>query len=199
MPKIIRPIKIIRENKPKRGRPPGPTTPSIKVPRPKMGRPATYNPKVANDICEFLAQGMSLTQICRMEGIPSYPTVMSWLNEEDGNFRLEFLNKYRIARDIQADYLADEMIDISDDGKNDFMERQSKNGIRLIIPNAEMVQRSKLRVDTRKWVAARLKPKKYGDSSSVSLTGADGKPLNPQGPTKIIFDFGDGNEENQES
>lgn len=34
--------------------------------------------------------------------------------------------------------------------------------------NGDAVQRSKLRVDARKWVAAKLKPKKYGDKIDVT-------------------------------
>jgi hypothetical protein len=70
--------------------------------------------------------------------------------------------------------LADEIIDIADDGSNDWMERELESGKTIEVLNAEHVARSRLRVDARKWVAAKLKPKKYGDKT---LVGSD--PDNP--------------------
>lgn len=74
---------------------------------------------------------------------------------EDEAFRLQ----YRRAREDQADYFADEILEIADDSTNDFMER--KDGTEYC--DQENIQRSRLRVDTRKWFAARMAPKVYGE------------------------------------
>jgi hypothetical protein len=79
------------------------------------------------------------------------------------------------ARELQADYLAEEMLEIADDGRNDWTKRE--DGIDAV--NAEVVQRSRLRVDARKWLMAKLQPKKYGDRIAQEVTGGDGLPLVP--------------------
>jgi hypothetical protein len=59
--------------------------------------------------------------------------------------------------------MADELLEISDDASNDWMARRAKSGDIESVPDNEAVQRSRLRVDTRKWLMGKLKPKKYGD------------------------------------
>jgi hypothetical protein len=80
------------------------------------------------------------------------------------------------AREAQADAIFDECLDIADDGSNDFMGEDEKY-------NGDAVARSKLRVDTRKWMAGKLAPKKYGDKT---LIGSD--PDNPL-PTGLQISF----------
>ena len=57
---------------------------------------------------------------------------------------------------------AEEIIEIADDAKNDWMERE---GFKTL--NQEHIQRSRVRIDTRKWLMAKLMPKKYGDRVEV--------------------------------
>jgi hypothetical protein len=91
----------------------------------------------------------------------------------------EFRDQYASAREAQADYYAEEIIEISDDGTNDWMERQRTDGSTEEVENKEVLARSRLRVDTRKWLMARMAPKKYGDKITQEVTGADGAPLVP--------------------
>ena len=67
--------------------------------------------------------------------------------------------------------MAEEILDISDDGTNDWEEREIARGRTIIALNTEAVQRSKLRVDTRKWLMAKMKPKKYGDTLDLTSGG----------------------------
>jgi hypothetical protein len=127
-----------------------------------MGRPSSYTQEIADEICEQLIEGKSLRSICLSDDMPSAGTVCRWLGDDE-NFR----KQYERARDAQADTLADEILDIADDGSNDFMGEDEKY-------NGDAVARSKLRVDARKWIAAKLKPKKYGDKT---ILGSD--PDNP--------------------
>lgn len=136
----------------------------------KVGRPTIYKPKTIQNICTRLAVGESMRSICRDENMPVLATVMYWLF--DGKHP-EFLEQYNAARQIQAELYADEINEISDDGRNDYMLRKDKNGKQFYATDNEHIQRSKLRVDTRKWVASRLLPK-YKDKQETKHTGALG-------------------------
>jgi hypothetical protein len=126
-----------------------------------MGRPTDYSPDVTALICERLGLGESLREICRDEAMPDKSTVMRWLARHH-----EFRDQYACAREAQADYYAEEIIEIADDGSNDWMER--KRGEETIeVENHEVIGRSRLRVDTRKWLMARMAPKKYGDKLDI--------------------------------
>lgn len=118
-------------------------------------------------ICERLVDGESLRAICREDGMPSQSMIFRWLEAHT-----EFRERYARARECQAESLADELLEIADDGSNDWMTREGKDGEGSAYQaNGEHIQRSRLRVDTRKWIASKLKPKKYGDSQSIEHTG----------------------------
>ena len=128
-----------------------------------MGRPSDFTPEIADAICERLADGESLRSICDAEDMPNKATVFRWLAS-----RQEFRDQYAHARAAQADSHADDIIDIADDGRNDWMERHDSEGANVgWRENGEAVRRSQLRIDARKWVAAKLKPKAYGDKVAV--------------------------------
>lgn len=128
-----------------------------------MPRQTDYTDDKANIICERIADGESLKAICGGEDMPDKATVFRWLSVNE-----TFRDLYARAREAQADALVDEIPDIADDGTNDWMERHSPDGENLgWRENGEAVSRSKLRVDARKWVAAKLRPKKYGEKLEV--------------------------------
>lgn len=124
------------------------------------GRPTIYTEEIIDIICERLCTGESLRSILKTEGMPSMPTVMRWLLN-----RPEFESKYVRARRLQAEVWADEMIDIADDSTNDYMEK--KGGVEL---NPENIQRSKIRLEQRRWYAEKLLPKVYGPKIAVGGT-----------------------------
>jgi len=142
----------------------------------KVGRPNLFSWKYAEDLCKWLAEGKSLTKWCRKEANPSYSTVMRWL-WMPSDIKEEFNKMYERARKQQAEYFVDDTVDIADDGLNDFIEKKDEKGNTRVLFNKEHVLRSKLRVDTRKWAASKLEPKKYGDSSQLKLTDGDGGPI----------------------
>ncbi len=109
--------------------------------------------------------------------MPAASTVFKWLNEQP-----MFSKQYARAKDVQVDAIVEECLEIADDGTNDWMERRSESekgaGINNgWVLNGEHVQRSKLRCDQRKWWAARLAPKKYGDKVTQEISGPDGGPI----------------------
>jgi hypothetical protein len=121
-----------------------------------MGRPSDFTPEIANAICERLIEGESLRKICLSDDMPSASTVCRWLSQRE-----EFREQYAHARDAQADTLADEILDIADDGTNDWMsDKEAEEGFTY---NGDAVQRSKLRIESRKWLAAKMAPKRYGE------------------------------------
>lgn len=126
-----------------------------------MGQPSKYTRKIADEICSRLAEGETLRQICRDPHVPSKTTVMRWLSGDSPAFR-GFRDQYARARVLQQEHFADEILEISDDGSNDWMDRETRSGVMIEVPNHEVIHRSKLRVDTRKWLMERCAPKKYG-------------------------------------
>ena len=131
----------------------------------KGGRPTIYSEELAQVICESLMVGMSLRKICELDGMPAISTVMQWLaSGKDG-----FMEQYAHARQVQAEYLLDELIDIADDSADDY---EIVNGEERL--NQEHIQRAKLRIDTRKWNIEKLAPKKYGAKQQLEHTGSNG-------------------------
>ena len=128
-----------------------------------MGRPSTYTQDTADAICAQLASGLPLTKICNAADMPGLATVYKWLIVNEG-----FRDIYARAREDQADTLADQIIEIADDGTHDDIDGEVQQ---------DNIQRSRLRVDARKFIAAKLKPRKYGDLVKHEHGGADGAPI----------------------
>ncbi len=148
-----------KESSPRKKRVPNP--PKVKKP---IGRPSDYTPELADRICAALASGLSLRSVSKAEDMPSCVTIFAWMRKHP-----EFLKQYGAAKAEAADAMVEEMLDIADDGTNDWMEIHDKDGECVGYKvNGEHVQRSRLRVDTRKWIAAKLKPKKYGEKVDVN-------------------------------
>ena len=129
-----------------------------------MGRPTVYTSEISKEICERLASGQSLNRICKDDHMPHRATVMRWLLSEDEIYN-SFCDNYAKAREIQYQLMADDIIDIADDGVNDYVQSADpeNEGYRL---NGENVGRSRLRVDTRKWFMSKVLPK-FADKQQV--------------------------------
>lgn len=132
-----------------------------------IGRPSTYTQEIADTICERIADGESLRSILRDDNQPASSTVFKWLTENKS-----FSEQYTRAREAQADVLFDEILNIADDGKNDTYTDGDGN----VRTNQDVIARSRLRVDARKWMAGKLRPKKYGEK--LELAGDPDRPLN---------------------
>lgn len=115
-------------------------------------------PELLERICDEIIGGKSLRQICAAENMPAPSTICLWLSQDE-----EFAERYARAKEIQMENMAEEIIEIAEDGSNDWMESE-KGGY---IINQEIVQRSRLRIDTRKWLMSKLAPKKYGDKLAL--------------------------------
>jgi hypothetical protein len=123
-----------------------------------------YSPALAEAICLRLAGGDSLKKICKEPGMPHKDTVIKWVLKNP-----EFAEMYRFARDVQAELIGDEILDVAGDSSKD----RNEDGT----PNHANVQRDRLRVDTMKWYLARINARKWGDKVTSEVTGKDGAPL----------------------
>jgi len=128
---------------------------------------------MAARICERLADGESLKAMCDDDDMPSRTSVFKWL----GMYK-EFSDMYVRAREEQADAIFDEILAISDDGRNDWMEKQDDEGGNIgWRENGEAIRRSQLRIDARKWMAGKLRPRKYSDKLQVEHSGDSESPI----------------------
>ena len=109
-----------------------------------------------------MISGRSLKSILRDENMPSINTFYDWIDSDEKK-----MNQYARATTIRADLLFEEIIDISDDSSQDCIDTDLGEGIIDTKFNAEFVQRSRLRVDARKWVVSKMNPKKYGDKQEI--------------------------------
>lgn len=122
------------------------------------GRPSIYSEELASRICERLAFGETLRAICRDDDMPNEATVRTWAMDAENPFSTQ----YARAREIGYHGMADEIREISDDGSNDWMERNDGENAGYQA-NGEHIQRSRLRVDSRKWLLSKALPKIYGE------------------------------------
>lgn len=137
-----------------------------RVPKPKAepkpkGRPSIYTPELGELICRRIASGETVRAIGRDPEMPDESTIRGWaLDNKDG-----FFPQYTRAVQIRAGVWAEEIIEIADDGSNDTYTDPNTGMEKM---NPEVVARSRLRVDTRKWMLSKVLPKVYGDKMDVS-------------------------------
>ena len=129
-------------------------------------------------LCAFIENGDSLRSFCITYSLP-LTTVHDWIGNEDHPERAE---QYARAREARADKLADEILQIADDSSNDTYVDGDGN----VKTDHEVVARSRLRVDSRKWLAGKMAPKKYGDRQILS--GDPDAPLNPKVDLSALSD-----------
>ena len=116
-----------------------------------------YSAKIAAEICTRIAEGESLRSVCKDSGMPHKATVCRWLALHE-----DFQTQYARAHDWQAELIAEEILEIADDASNDWKLIERDGEARWVL-DLENIQRARLRIDTRKWMLARLAPKKYGE------------------------------------
>lgn len=111
-----------------------------------------YSPEIAESICERLMSGESLRSVCRSEGMPTESAVRQWVLDNSHGFATQYMR----ARDIGYDAQAEQIQEIADDKSDD--------------PRSRAV-----RIDARKWILAKMRPKRYGDR--LELAGDKDNPL----------------------
>lgn len=119
---------------------------------------------ILEQIFERVAKGESLNRICSEPDMPARKSFYEWVAEDE-----TVLRRYEFAMLMRADTYAEETIEIADDST--FDTRIDDEGRE--ITNHEVINRSRLRVDARKWYASKLAPKKYGDRVVNEHQGGD--------------------------
>ena len=113
--------------------------------------PYVWRPEIEAELFERIAKGEAIRNICADDWLPSWPTFrLRLINDPD------FATRYAVAREAQADAIFDEVQQIAD----------------MATPESVAVDR--LRIDTRKWRAGKLRPKVYGEK--LAIGGADDLP-----------------------
>lgn len=134
--------------------------PEAEEPAYKSPYAARYTPDLANEILYEIASGRFINGVCKDPGMPHERSVRLWvINDHDG-----FAAKYAQACEMRADRLFEETIEIADDGSIDMDMETGK----ILYEN---VQRSKLRIDTRKFMISKMVPKKYGPPATIQING----------------------------
>lgn len=144
---------------------PKPQTPYVPDMAKTRGRPSDYTRELAEKICERVATSTdSLEKICSDDDMPNRATVYRWLFKH-----AEFSDMYARAKEGQMELMAEECLQIADDGRNDIKIIEGRNGEDIEVTNHDVINRSRLRVDTRKWLMSKLAPRRYGEKAQLEL------------------------------
>lgn len=122
--------------------------------------------RISRQVFNLMEQGVPLGKSCKQIGIPK-GTVQDWIKASE-----ELTGQYAIAREALLEHWAEEVATISDE---DPMQIVDQNGIARY--DSAAVQHQRLRVDSRKWLLSKLKPKQYGDKIVTEHSGVDGGPI----------------------
>ena len=133
----------------------------------QMGRPTDYSQDLADAICDKLSDGVSLRTICQDESMPDKSTVFRWIRTKD-----DFRDQYEKAKQESADAMAEETLYIADNPVMGEIRTIRADGS-VEIKQDEMLGHRRLQIDTRKWLMAKMKPKKYGDKIDMTTNGKD--------------------------
>ncbi len=143
------------------------TAPSVAVPKRSTRASTLKTPELLDALFAGISLGKSARRMCVEVGI-SQRVLWNWLAADE-----ELMRQYRRAKELCVDVYAEEIIEISDDGSKDtYIDEKGRE-----IVNREVLARAQLRIDARKWYAARLAPKKYGDKPPNTHEASE--PRNP--------------------
>ncbi|WP_330220979.1 terminase small subunit-like protein [Mycobacteroides abscessus] len=149
------------------------SSPSTKKLKRKPGRPSKYTEALAGKVCAQLAMGKSLRTVCSSPTMPSVVTVFAWMRKHP-----EFLKQYEQAKQESADAMADEILYIADTQQRGETRTVKADGS-VEVKEEDMLGHRKLQIESRKWLIAKMKPKKYGNQIDIT---SDHKAL----PTPIL-------------
>jgi hypothetical protein len=151
-----------------------------------IGRPTTYSQAFVDKFCDAVSTtSKSIEDICtelRKED-PNFPcpsTIYLWLAKHE-----EFSEQYARAKIAQVTVLINEILKIADDASRDFT--LNEDGKWVI--DGEHVQRSRLKIDTRKWLAGKLVPKVYGDRIIADINDISKKPINEMSKDELMREY----------
>jgi hypothetical protein len=139
---------------------------------PRRGPPRALTAALKEELCERIAAGELVKQICADKRFPN-PAVVYVEVVRDPSFG----DQYARAMQARMTMFAEQLLEIADDGSNDWMEIETQNGRIKKVVDKECVERSKLRFQSRQWLMSKIAPKKYGDKVDLNVGGLDGGPI----------------------
>ena len=134
-------------------------------PKMKNGRPMALMPELKAEICERVVAGETMKQIAANAHMPAESTLYLTLARDPA-----FAAEYAPAREAQCIRWEDQLLEIADDGTNDWTTRQTKSGDTIVVADHDHIQRSKVRIDTRKWLMSKRLPKKLAIGCPSALS-----------------------------
>lgn len=124
----------------------------------KPGRPSIFTEELGNKICMLISTGCSLRKISAMDDMPHMDSICRWIIKDK-----EFYERYARAQEARAEVLLSEIVELSDSSaEGEFTTERDPSG----------VNHRRLQIDTRKWVIAKMFPKKYGEKVDVEHKGS---------------------------
>jgi hypothetical protein len=123
---------------------------------------AWYNDHTVSRLVKLIAQGYTLRQIANLKGYPGLTLMLKWYAEKP-----EFRQKIERAKIELVERFAEDILDIADDAANDYVVKTTGSGKEYKTVDHENVNRSKLRIETRKWLMSKLRPERYGDNMRI--------------------------------
>lgn len=160
------------------------------APKKKTGRPSKYTPEIAQEMCNLLAEGIPLREICRREGFPAWRTVYDWMYRDDqavaagGGVGLSA--SIARAREIGYDALAEQCLMIADTPqmgrRTVYSSGAEEDEDSMTVTEEDMLGHRKLQIETRLKLLAKWDPKRFGDR--VQLAGDADQPIKIQAETQ---------------
>lgn len=127
-----------------------------------------FDQAIFNLIIENIEGGLGVRKAVRQAGRIAVQTFYDWIDSDS-----KLKERYARATEIRHDHLFEEILEISDDGRRDYTV--DDEGRKVV--DYEHIQRARLRVDSRKWMLAKMNHRKYGDKIQQEVTGANGEPV----------------------
>jgi hypothetical protein len=136
-----------------------------------QARRVARTPEIEDLILDALMSGRTLTDICRDPDMPAAGSVRNWVIADPDGFGA----RYRLAREIGAETMADTMVDIADDRDGDWIAHTDRNGNPALMLDSERVNRARMRIETRRWRVSKIAPRIYGDRIDLTARPDSGE------------------------
>ena len=137
-----------------------------------MDRSTKLTKELTKEICTHITEKKTLIQIYHNENIPTTWTIKKWVTKHE-----EFDTMYAKTREIQINTFTNQIIEIAEDGSNDWIEKETKKNRLIETLDHEHFERSKLRIDTRKFLMSKITRHKYGEKITQKHTKKDNSNL----------------------
>ena len=134
----------------------------------KLERPRVYSKETADRMLDRIANGETPTEVCRDGTMPTWMVLCRWRRQHD-----DFDKRFRIAWESCAEHMVGDIVIIADDARNDYVDRVTRKGV-IRVFDREHFERSRLRVESRKWMAQKVLRATYGERREVDLHASGG-------------------------